>query len=231
MNMRENPFDPNRPFDRQSNYPKTPDEWEAWDAVNAETPMAPSRANPGEGQSFDAAKYKEYADGSKFMIWDQPGQIVELAPIRKESAPGRWCLAESDDRVMPDIFGVYGGDLRSVVAIETALGNLLILQDGKLYAHRDGQLVAERNLEEYFPVDHPVIGDTWIIPRRNGGEPLQIKDIRSIGVKLTPFLDGVTGAVENSTVFQNRSVSTGRSVIKSMSDALRRLEDDRWAAR
>lgn len=227
--MRENPFNPNKPFDRQSNYPKP---LERWKVVDDEVPVT-DLSNPGEGESFDNTRVRGYADGTKFMIWDTPGQVVELAPVPREGTRWGWCTAEASDVgiMMPDLFDVNGGDQQAVTAIETTHGTLLVLQDGKLYALRGNELVAERNLSEYFSSEHPVIGATWVIPRRDGGEPLQIRGIRSISVEIHRRLEIHNDSFEFLPAYQSRSYSSGYSAIKLKSSALRQLETDRRATR
>ncbi len=205
-----------------SPYPTPQQEFNEWGEQLAPTI---DLSNPGEGESFDVAKVREYANDVMYMTWDTPGQQVELAPVPRAGTREGWCTAESEYGVMmPDLFDVNSGDRQSAVAITTALGNLLILQDGKLYALRGSQIVAERDLREYFTAENPVIGGTWVIPRRDGGEPVQIKDIRSISIELTPRLEIFSNSIQNFPPYVSRSRSSGVPAIKMKSNGLRQHE-------
>jgi hypothetical protein len=155
-------------------------------------PMAPSpapgsrdlEAYPNEGFSFDYASVESYADTS-FMVWDQPGQTVELAPVTREGTAHGWCTVEQGlGLTMPDIFNVNDGGKGAVVEIARDGKPSVIIQDGYLYAEGKAKMNVV-DLEEYFTAEHPIIGGDWLIGRRDGGRAILLRGITSIRVELS----------------------------------------------
>jgi len=183
------------------------------------TPGAmPGEAYPGEGDSFLSARFECYTN-TAFMVWDQPGQTVEIAPVPRRGTSYGWCTAESDFCTVPDIFNVNGGERSSAIEISREGKPPIIIQDGHLYllSKPNPRVV---NLEEYFTPTHPVIGGDWQLSRRDGGTPLLIPNIKAIRVELSRDNEHL-GGFQFMPMWPTRHQSTGQSAIKLRSNALR----------
>jgi hypothetical protein len=195
-------------------------------------PMAPSpapgsrdlEAYPNEGFSFDYARVESYADTS-FMVWDQPGQTVELAPVTREGTAHGWCTVEQGlGLTMPDIFNVNDGGKGAVVEIARDGKPLVIIQDGYLYAEGKAKMNVV-DLEEYFTAEHPIIGGDWLIGRRDGGRAILLRGITSIRVELSQ--ENMVGVANDPHTWLKgwplRHTTVSESGLKLRSDRLRKI--------